>query len=424
MSDKLRAVLERQKLEKERILSLKTIDRQENKEAPKYIKNDLVKVITGPRRCGKSVFSFQVLKNQGYTFAYANFEDEALIASLGNDYDKFTDELNFVYGKTDYFVFDEIQNMKKWEMYLNKLQRRDYKVIVTGSNAKLLSGELATSLTGRHISIDLFPFSFQEFLDYKYQNSKPIESQLPYELEYYLKQGGFPETLRSEIDSYSYLNDLLQTTILKDVLFRYGHTIKKGQKMESLANYLINNCCQEISYRRLIVPLGIKSHNTAEKYMGYLQETLLFFTLGKYSFKYSERMSADKKVYVADNGLLTARNLFNSPNFGVYFENLIFLGLLRKNYRPNYELFYYKTKDNKEVDFVLKNLNSQITQLIQVCYDISDANTERREVSALLKASQELKCDNLLIITKDIEKQVNIDDKIIKYIPAWKYLLE
>lgn len=113
MSDKLRTVLERQKLEKERILSLKTIDRQENKEAPKYIKNDLVKVITGPRRCGKSVFSFQVLKNQGYTFAYANFEDEALIASLGNDYDKFTDELNFVYGKTDYFVFDEIQNMKK-----------------------------------------------------------------------------------------------------------------------------------------------------------------------------------------------------------------------------------------------------------------------------------------------------------------------
>jgi hypothetical protein len=107
-------------------------------------------------------------------------------------------------------------------MYLNKLQRRGYKIIVTGSNAKLLSGELATSLTGRHISIDLFPFSFQEFLDYKYQNSKPIETQLPYELEYYLKQGGFPETLKPEIDSYSYLNDLIQTTILKDVLLRHG----------------------------------------------------------------------------------------------------------------------------------------------------------------------------------------------------------
>lgn len=422
MSNKLRLILERQKLDKERMLSLKTIDRQENEEAPKYIKNDLIKVIIGPRRCGKSVFSFQVLKNQGYSFAYANFEDEALIKAINDDYDKFTDELNFVYGKTDYFVFDEIQNLKMWEMYLNKLQRRGYKIIVTGSNAKLLSGELATSLTGRHVPIDLFPFSFQEFLEYKYQNSKPIESQLPYELEHYLKQGGFPEALKPEIDAYSYLNDLIQTTIMKDVLFRYGHTIKKGKKLELLADYLINNCCQEISYRRLAIPLGIKSHNTVEKYINYLQETLLFFTLGKYSFKYSERMSSDKKVYVIDNGLLTARNLFSSPNFGVYFENLIFSELLRRNYRANYELFYYKTKNNKEVDFVLKDFNFKIMQLIQVCYDASDTNTRKREEEALLKASQELKCDNLLIITKDFEEQVKEGGKIIQYVPAWKWL--
>lgn len=301
-------------------------------------------------------------------------------------------------------------------MYLNKLQRREYKIIATGSNAKLLSGELATSLTGRHVSIDLFPFSFQEFLEYKYQNSKPIESQLPYELEHYLKQGGFPEALKPEIDSYSYLNDLVQTTIMKDILFRYGHTIKKGKKLELLADYLINNCCQEISYRRLSVPLGIKSHNTVEKYISYLQETFLFFTLGKYSFKYSERMSADKKVYVIDNGLLTARNLFSSPNFGVYFENLIFLELLRRNYRSNYELFYYKTKNNKEVDFVLKDFNFKIIQLIQACYDVSDTNTCKREVEALLKASQELKCDNLLIITVDTDKIEKVGDKTIKFI--------
>lgn len=303
-------------------------------------------------------------------------------------------------------------------MYLNKLQRRGYKIIVTGSNAKLLSGELATSLTGRHISIDLFPFSFQEFLDYKYQEKKPVETQLPYELEYYLKQGGFPETLKPEIDSYSYLNGLVQTTILKDVLFRHGHSIQKGKRIELLANYLINHCCQEFSYRKLAIPLAIKSHNTAEKYLGYLQETFLFFTLGKYSFKYSEHLSSDKKVYVIDNGLLTARNLFNSPYYGIYFENLIFLELLRRNYRPNYELFYYKTKDNKEVDFVLKDPNSKINQLIQVCYDIQNTETEKREVSALLKASQELQCNNLLIITKDVEKEEIKNETIIKYIPA------
>jgi len=303
-------------------------------------------------------------------------------------------------------------------MYLNKLQRRGYKIIVTGSNAKLLSGELATSLTGRHTSIDLFPFSFQEFLDYKYQDTKPLETQLQYELEYYLKQGGFPEALKAEIDAYSYLNDLVQTTILKDVLFRHGHSIQKGKKMELLADYLINHCCQEFSYRKLAIPLTIKSHNTAEKYLGYLQETFLFFTLGKYSFKYSEHLSSDKKVYVIDNGLLTARNLFNSPNYGIYFENLIFLELLRKNYRPDYELFYYKTKDNKEVDFVIKDLNSKINQLIQACYNIHDIETEKREVSTLLKASQELMCDNLLVITKDVEKEEIKDGKTIKYIPA------
>jgi hypothetical protein len=187
--------------------------------------------------------------------------------------------------------------------------------------------------------------------------------------------------------------------------------------MELLANYLINHCCQDFSYRKLAAPLAIKSHNTAEKYLGYLQETFLFFTLGKYSFKYSEHLSSDKKVYVIDNGLLTARNLFNSPNYGIYLENLIFLELLRKNYRPNYELFYYKTKDNKEVDFIIKDPNSKINQLIQVCYDIQNADTKKREVSALLKASQELHCDNLLIITKDIEKEEIKDGKRILCIP-------
>lgn len=303
-------------------------------------------------------------------------------------------------------------------MYLNKLQRRGFRMLVTGSNAKLLSGELATSLTGRHVAINLFPFSFQEFLDFKYQKSKPIESQLPYEFEYYLKQGGFPETLKPEVDSYSYLNDLIQTTILKDVLFRHGQTIKKGKKLELLADHLIDNCCQYISYRKLAIFLDIKSHNTVDKYLGFLQETFLFFTLGKYSFKYSERALAERKIYVIDNGLLTARNLFNSPNFGVYFENLIFLELLRRNYRPNYELFYYKTTDNKEVDFVIKDLNSKIIQLIQACYDIQDDNTEKREVAAILKASLELKCDNLLIITKDVDKKEVIEGKTIQYIPA------
>lgn len=303
-------------------------------------------------------------------------------------------------------------------MYLNKLQRRGYKVIVTGSNAKLLSGELATSLTGRHVPISLFPFSFQEFLDYKYQDINLTENKIPYEFDNYLKQGGFPEALKPEVDSYSYLNDLIQTTILKDILFRYEYTIKKGKKIEVLVNYLINHCCQYISYRKLVIPLDIKSHITAEKYMGYLQETFLFFTLERHSFKYSNQITSDRKVYVIDNGLLTAKNLFNSPNYGVYLENLVFLELMRRKNRPNYELFYYKTKDNKEVDFVLKDRNSQINQLIQVCYNIRVPDTEKREISALLKASQELSCSNLLIVTYDIEKEETIDGKNIKYIPA------
>lgn len=423
MDELLKKSLLKQKEDKDRILARSYIDREENKNAEKYINNNLVKIIVGPRRCGKSTFAFLLLKERNIKFAYANLEDENLIKGIAGNNDDLTEALQAIYGDVEYIIFDEIQNLDMWEKYLNRLQIRDYKVIATGSSAKMLSSEIATALTGRRVVIELLPFSFKESLNYKY---KPEEIDLldkAKELREYMEKGGFPETYKEDVSTYQYLNNLLPATITNDVFFRYGAKIRNISKIKVLADILINNCCHEISYRRITSILKMKSHKTIEKYTEYLLGTFLFYSLSKYSHKHSERVSSGKKIYLVDNGFLSSRNLSSSGDLGVYFENLIFIELLRRRNNEDYDLFYYKTRNSKEVDFYLKNFNAKNSKLIQVCYSVIDPKTEQRETSALLEASQELKCDDLTIINWDIEKTEVKNGKTIKYIPAWKWLL-
>lgn len=351
--------------------------------AASWLKSDLVKVIVGPRRAGKSRFALHLLKDT--TFAYYNFEDDRLnITSF--DPDLFLKELHTVYNKPEYYFFDEIQNIPNWEIWINRLHRSGLNLIITGSNSKLLSGELTSSLTGRHIPIEILPFSYAE-----YQNAATTPS-----LTDFLERGGYPEVISQNVDFTSYLSVLLNSILYQDIVRR--HNIRYPNLLDSLARHLITESGNAYSLRRLTRLLSFQSGVTLEKYLSYLIDTYLIFSLNRFSFKSSLRLKSPRKIYAVDNGLISSIAITHSPNSGKLFENLVFLELIKKGYIPNQTLFYYQTKNNREIDFVLKP-NQKVTTLIQVAYSLTDIDTCKRETKALLEAAAELPGTRLLLIT-------------------------
>lgn len=417
------AVLQ-QKLEKEKLLAKEYIKRENLDFAAKFLKTDLIKIITGPRRTGKSVFALLLLKN--VDFAYINFDDEDFLKVKNND--EILEALFEVYPNAKTIFFDEIQNLNNWEVFVNKLQRRGYNIILTGSNAKLLSRELATNLTGRHINIEVFPFSFTEFLSAKnyniekeFINMPENKGQILNYLDEYAKNGGYPEVVVKDLDPREYLETLFDAVLFKDVVKRYK--VRFAQKLYELAVYLASNFSGEFSFTKLKNILGFNSTKTLQDYFGYLQETYLFFSLNRFSFKLKEQFKAPRKIYLIDNGFIQAKAFQHSQNTGKLIENLIFIEMLRRNYHPNMNIFSYKTKNNKEIDFVVKE-ETKVKKLIQACFKLDAAETQKREIKALFEASDELKCRDLEIITWDKEGIEKIKDKEIKYIPLWSWLLK
>jgi len=414
------------KAEKERFISesKKYIIREKFPYAEKFLNENIIKVITGPRRAGKSVFCMLLLKDK--EFAYLNFDDENLVKI--KNYDELIKVLYEVYPNAKYFLFDEIQNLDKWELFVNKLHRRNFNLIITGSNAKLLETEISSVLTGRYVSINVFPFSFREFLkaknfelDNKEISLPEVKGKILNFLSEYITTGGFPEVVVKNLDTKTYLETLFDAILLKDVVKRYK--VRFVPQIYDLATYLLSNFSSEFSFTKIRKILGFSSTNTVEKYIQYLEESYLLFILNRFSFKLKEQIKAPKKVYVADSGFILAKSFQFSNNTGKLIENVVFCELLRRNYKPNIDIFYYKTKNGKEVDFVLKQA-TKINKLIQVCYNISDTNTKEREIKSLLTASQELNCDSLEIISWDYEAEEKHKGKTIKFIPLWKWLLE
>lgn len=421
----IRDIIIKQKKEKEYLLKKDYIERTKFNQAKKWLNSDLVKVITGPRRAGKSVFAFMLLKNE--QFGYFNFDDESILEQKIN-YDQLIKELNFVYGKIKYIFFDEIQNLDNWELFINRLYRQGYNLVITGSNAKLLSRELATALTGRHIPIEILPFDFQEFLSAKKTNLNQIkESKTPEEkadflrlVEEYLNNGGYPEVIVKNFNAKEYLSILFDALLFKDVVKRYK--IRFSEQIEKLASYLINNISNYYSYRRLTHILGFKSDVTLEQYLDYLEESYLIFTLSCFSYKIGERIKLPKKIYVVDNGFIVAKMIQFSPDKGRLMENLVFNELLKRGFKVNREVFYYRTRQKNEIDFIIKK-NLKIENLIQVCYEVSLENKER-EIKSLIEGSNELACSNLTIINWDYEGVETFKGKKIMFIPLWKWLIK
>jgi len=283
----MRELILSHKYERDQLLKGNYIPRTLLKEAKRSIGKNIIKVIVGPRRAGKSIFSLQLLQNSN--FAYINFDDERL-ADI-KDYDLIMKGIKEVYGETKYLLFDEIQNLNRWELFVNRLSRRGYNLIITGSNSRLLSKELATHLTGRYIEFHIYPFSFAEFLkarkiDYRDADSlKEIEGKVLNVLNDYLLIGGFPEVIIKSLEPKNYLTSLFEGVLFKDVVKRYN--VRYAKSLYDLALYLASNFACEFSFTKLKDILVFKSVHTVQNYVKYLEEAFLFFSLTRFSYKLS-----------------------------------------------------------------------------------------------------------------------------------------
>jgi predicted AAA+ superfamily ATPase len=419
----LKTILKDQRRELEEKFKVTNVVKREFEERGKeFLKSKLVKVTTGIRRCGKSFFTYSLLKD--LNFGYVNF-DEKILLSLNPL--KILSTLIEIHGTINIFFLDEIQNLEGWELFVNKLQRGGHNVFITGSNAKLLSKELATHLTGRHIPLEIFPFSFKEFLaalDFKEDlETTKGKSLAKHYLVEFLEMGGFPEVVVEKENPSVYLRTLFYDIIEKDVILRYNIAYKSV--IRELALTLISNFCNYVSFRKIKESFKLGSEHTVKNYISYLNEAYLFLGLSKFSYKPKEIERSVKKIYCIDCGMINNVATRFSENRGKFLENLVAIELLRrKNYWfNNWEIFYWKDYQQHEVDFVVKE-GLKIKQLIQVTYANNRDEIEKREIRALLKASYLLKCDDLLIITWDYEDEIKVNDKTIKCLPLWKWLLK
>lgn len=415
-------IIKEQREELEEIEQRERIIGREGLEKTKgFLKYPNILAVMGVRRCGKSIFSYLLAKRN--KFGYINFDDERLSGIKPQDLNRILQSFYELYGDVDYIILDELQNVKKWELFANRL-RRTKRVIITGSNSKLLSGELATHLTGRYIDFTLFPFSFNEFLDWKGIKKAKVyttkeKAEILKFLKRYLEVGGFPE-----VDKFgsAILPRIYADIVTKDILLR--HKIRKEEEIKNLARYLINNFSAEITYSKLCKIIGIKHVSTVSKWVSYLEDSFLILKLERFAFKLKQQFLAPKKVYCVDTGVINMIGFRFSENIGRLMENTIAIELQRRKFRDiPFGTYYWKDYQQREVDFVVKQ-GTKVEQLIQVTYATDKEEIEDREIDALIKASSELNCKNLLVISWDYEAEEKIKGKMIKFTPLWKWLLE
>lgn len=402
------------------------------------LKYDKVVTIVGVRRSGKSYILRQLAKNlikkkvPKEDSLIINFEEPAFEGSdlklLLKIYESYK-EIIKPKGKP-YIFLDEIQEVKNWEKFVRSLnERKEAYLILTGSSSKLMSEEMGTILTGRQLTFEVFPLSFKEFLIFnnlKIKNEKDIYLNADYIKKYsweYVKYGGFPEVVLIENEEIKnkIIFEYYNTIINRDIIERYK--IRSIEKMKHLARYYFSNICSSITYRKISGFLNMPTE-TISRFSEYLQTAKLIFFIDRFSFSLKERENSPRKIYCIDNGFFTSLGFRFMENRGKLLENLVAIELLRrKYYRHNdLEIYYWKDYQQREVDFVLKK-RTKVEQLIQVCYSLEEYNTKKREIKALLKASKELKCKNLLIISWDEETEIKENNLVIKTVPLWKWLL-
>ena len=418
----MKNIVLKQRTERDMLVAKDYQQRVEITDSATLLASSLIKLITGPRRAGKSVLALQIL--QGKNYAYLNFDDNSLLTHF--DEDAVMKALSEVYPRYEYLLLDEIQNLDGWDKWVTTLYRRGVNLIITGSNANLLSSEMATLLTGRYVETFILPFSMEETLRFCKVDTNPSlteeQAALSLAMEDYMKNGGYPEIIHSRELEQVYLGSLFDSIILKDVAKR--HKIRKTTELYDLADYLISNYGNPMSYTGIATDLNLGSVTTVKNFCKYLEEPYLFWFLPRFERKLKEMKKADRKVYVVDTGFVSVRSLELSANSGKQLENMVFVELLRRGFNiSKKELFYYHTANGKEIDFVTKK-GTSVGELIQVSYDITRPKTRKRELDALIIASDELNCNNLTLITWNTNETTNYKGKEIHIISAKNWSLK
>lgn len=379
------------------------------------VKTQKITAITGIRRSGKSTL-LKELATPYKGYYYLNFEDERLLDFQASDFNNLLGIFLSLYGEQKVFFFDEIQNIYGWEKFVTRLFGSGYKIFITGSNSKLLSSELATSLSGRHLKFELFPFSFKEFLAYKNFALKDFyttkeKALLIKHFNNYFTMGGFPEVVISQDENE--LKQLYQDILIKDLIVRFK--IKEVKSFRELALFLLSNTGSKISFNNLKKVLDFNSVTTVKNYADFLENAYLNFMVFKFDYSLKKQIINDKKIYSIDTGLVNSVSFAFSPNSGRLLENMVFLELKRMGK----EIYYHQEK--RECDFLIKE-GREITHVLQVTESLSKINQDR-EIDGLTEAMTKYSLKNGLILTLDQEETLKVKGHKITILPVCKWLL-
>jgi uncharacterized protein len=384
-----------------------------------FVNDPNILIITGIRRSGKSTIQRVIQHELSESDYYFNFDDERLINFKVQDFQMLLEVFIELFGKQSIFYFDEIQNIEGWEMFIRRLYESGNKIFITGSNAKLLSKELGTHLTGRYIQLEVYPLSFREIIQHEYPevlNKKALSTDnigiILHHFADYFKHGGIPEYFKFRKSEY--LKDLYEGILYRDIIARYN--IANERHLRELVYYFASNIGKEFSYTKLSETVGLSSPNTISSYCSYLEKSYLCFFVNRYSHSLKKQIQYNKKCYMIDPAMIRTIGFRVSDDKGRLLENIVFLHLKMK------ELEIYFHKNTKECDFIIRK-NNQIIQAIQVTLNLSDKKVKNREIDGLIEAMKTYDLQEGFIITENEQSILEIEQFKIRIIPIWKWLL-
>lgn len=389
--------------------------------ADEWLQTSEILIISGIRRCGKSVLMQQIRDRLVEKDFFFNFDDERLATFKLDDFQKLQECFVELFGEQHTYYFDEIQNIEGWERFVRRLYNAGNKIIITGSNARMLSRELGTHLTGRYIQVEIYPFSFQEYLA---MNEIPVNAKTLYtttgratmvkSFVKYMECGGFPKFLQD--GSVSYLTSLYESIIYRDILTRNGLTNEK--EMQELMFYLASNATKRVTYSSLGKVVGIQHPDTIKNYLEYIQQTYLISQLFRYDPSVKKQMMSPKKIYFVDNAIIKRIGFNATENNGVFLENLVFIELKRRGW----DVYYYA--DKKECDFIVRK-GLHISDAYQVTLKMDSPQTREREIAGVREAMQAYSLSKGYILTFEGKETINFDDgTIVEVVPVWEWILQ
>ena len=389
--------------------------------ADEWLQTSEILIISGIRRCGKSVLMQQIRDRLVEKDFFFNFDDERLANFKLDDFQKLQECFVELFGEQHTYYFDEIQNIEGWERFVRRLYNAGNKIVITGSNARMLSRELGTHLTGRYIQVEIYPFSFQEYLA---MNEIPVNAKTLYtttgratmvkSFVKYMECGGFPKFLQD--GSVSYLTSLYESIIYRDILTRNGLTNEK--EMLELMFYLASNATKRVTYSSLGKVVGIQHPDTIKNYLEYIQQTYLISQLFRYDPSVKKQMMSPKKIYFVDNAIIKRIGFNATENNGVFLENLVFIELKRRGL----DVYYYA--DKKECDFIVRK-GLHISDAYQVTLKMDSPQTREREIAGVREAMQAYSLSKGYILTFEGKETINFDDgTIVEVVPVWEWILQ